>query len=313
MCHIDLNHCFWSLRLPEAFWGAFRISDGEGGVLSFRCLPFGWKYSLILCQKVLERLVEEIGLVGVLVLIYIDNVLIVGRGKGHVRGQAMRAVQALRAVGGVISPKSTLEPVTRLVWLGKDVDMGGGSLQTAGNAWEALLAHWLRLFVGVCSVRRLQQFLGRAQWICRPPFGRSPHLSGVWAHVLPPPPPPPSAVHLGQVVALYVRGVCVGFAGLVSDPPAERGTEKAGVCVCSTGVCARWEFFSMELGSRSAVPHEQPPNQQCAEALAVLWGLKFILNVGIREAYLFGDNAVALLHFLRLQSKCGACVPAVPA
>ena len=90
---------------------------------------------------------EEIGLVGVLVLMYIDDVLIVGRGKGHVRGQAMRAVQALRAAGGVISPKSTLEPVTRLVWLGKDVDLSGGSLRTAVNAWEALLAHCLRLFV----------------------------------------------------------------------------------------------------------------------------------------------------------------------
>ena len=120
-----------------------RMARGGGG-LSFRCLPFGWKYSPILCQKVLERLVEEIGLVGVLVLIYIDDVLIVGRGKGHVRGQAMRAVQALRAAGGVISPKSTLEPVAHLVWLGKDVDLSGGSLPTAGNASEALLAHWLR-------------------------------------------------------------------------------------------------------------------------------------------------------------------------
>ena len=189
MCHIDLSNCFWSLRLPEASRGAFRISDGERGVLSFRYLPFGWKYSPTLCQKVLERLVEEIGMVGVLVLIYIDDVHIVGRGKGHVRGQAMRAVHALRAAGGVISPKSTLEPVTRLVWLGKDVDLGGGSLRTAGNAWEALLAHWLRLSVGMCSVRRLRQFLGRAQWICRPRFAHSPHLSGVWAHVLCPPLP----------------------------------------------------------------------------------------------------------------------------
>ena len=31
--------------------------------------------------------------------------------------------------------------VARLVWLGKDVALGGGSLRTAGNAWEALLAH----------------------------------------------------------------------------------------------------------------------------------------------------------------------------
>ena len=54
----------------------------------------------------------ESGLIEVLVLIYIDDVLIVGRGKGRVREQAMRAVQALRAAGGVISPNSTLEPVS---------------------------------------------------------------------------------------------------------------------------------------------------------------------------------------------------------
>ena len=173
---------------------------------------------------------EEIGLAGVLVLIYIDDVLIVGRGKGRVLGQAMRAVQALCAAGGVISAKSTFEPVTRLVWLGKDVDLGGGSLRTAGNAWEALLAHWLRLSVGVCSVRRLQQFLGRAQWICRPRFGHSPHLSGVWAHVLCSP-PPVCSLPRSSCCALCAWCVC-WLCWLVSDPPAERGAEKAGVCVC---------------------------------------------------------------------------------
>ena len=75
---------------------------------------------------------------GMLVLIYIDNVPINGRGKGRVLSQAMRAVQALRAAGGVMRPKSTLEPPTRMVWLGNDVNLVGGSLWTALNAWEAL-------------------------------------------------------------------------------------------------------------------------------------------------------------------------------
>ena len=125
---------------------------------------------------------------GCWVRFYIDDVVIVGRGKRRLREHAIRAVQALRAAGGVTSPNNTLEPVTRLVWLVKEVDLGGGSLRTAGNAWEALVAHCLRLSVGVCSVRRLQQFLGRAQWICRPRFRHGPHLSGVPAHVLSPPP-----------------------------------------------------------------------------------------------------------------------------
>ena len=48
------------------------------------------------------------------------------------------------------------------MWLGGNVDLGGGSLWTAGNAREALLTHWLRLSVDVYSVPRLRQFLGRA-------------------------------------------------------------------------------------------------------------------------------------------------------
>ena len=38
---------------------------------------------------------------------------------------------------------------------------------------------------------------------------------------------------------------------------------------------------------------------------AVLWGLKLILNVGIRGAHLFGDNAAALVQFLRCKASVG--------
>ena len=67
----------------------------------------------------------------------------------------------------------------------------------------------------------------------------------------------------------------------------------------------RLGLFSMDVGSRSVVPAERPPNQQCAEAAALLWGLKLILNVRVREAHLFGDNAAALVQFLRCKAKVG--------
>ena len=35
----------------------------------------------------------------------------------------------------------------------------------------------------------------------------------------------------------------------------------------------------------------------------VLWGFEFIFNVGIREAHLFGDNAAALVQFLRCKAS----------
>ena len=203
MCRIDPSKCFWSLRLPEAFLGAFRISDGEGGVLSFSCLPFGWKYCLILCQKVLERLVEEIGLVGVFVLIYIDDVLIVGQSKARVREQVLRAVKALCTAGGVISPKSTLEPVTRLMWLGKDVDLGGGSFRTAGNAWEAV---W---HIG-CDCPLVYVVCGACNSFWDVHSGSAGLLLGIVPMCY-----GDSAVYPPQVAVLYVCGVCLGVAGLV--------------------------------------------------------------------------------------------------
>ena len=64
-------------------------------------------------------------------------------------------------------------------------------------------------------------------------------------------------------------------------------------------------LFSLELGSRSAVLHEPPQNQQCAEARPSLCCLKFIFNVGIREVHLFGDNAAALVQVLRCKAGVG--------
>ena len=136
------------------------------------------------------------------------------------------------------------------MWLGMDVDLGGGSLRTAGNAWEALLAHRLRLSVGVCSMRHLQQFLGRAQWICRPRFGHGLHLSGVWPMCYGDPPTPP-AVSLCQVAALYVCGVCLGVAGLVASMPTSgRGLFVGSRCSCmwmlpSLRRCTVWGFFCL--------------------------------------------------------------------
>ena len=147
-----------------------------------------------------------------------------------------------------------------MAWEG--VEPGGGSLRTAGNAWEALLAHWLRLSVGVCSMRRLQQFLGRAQWICRPRFGHSPHLSRVWAHVLWGPPPP--AAYPPQFAALYVCGVCVLALPGWSVAPLMRVVRRQPVLVyvdaALDGGMYWLGLFSFELGSRSAAPPEQPPN-----------------------------------------------------
>ena len=160
--------------------------------------------------------------------------------------------------------------------------------------------------MGPCRVKRLQQFLGRAQRICRPGFGHRPHLSGVWAHVLWAPP------RLPFTPVRLLKSMCVACMmarrqwSVVSLPRVvKRSPLVIYIDAAMDAGKYRLGLFSMDVGSRSVVPAGPPPNQQCAEAAALLWGLKLLLNVGVREAHLFGDNAAVLVQFLRCKAKVG--------
>ena len=93
-------------------------------------------------------------------------------------------------------------------------------------------------------MRHLQQFFGCAQWLCRPCFGHSPHLSGVWAHVLWGPP----RLQLRSVKLLrsmYV--VCVlALPGWVSLPRVvSRQPVFVYVDVALDGGVYCWGFFHL--------------------------------------------------------------------
>ena len=83
-CHIDLTNAFWSLVLPEALQGSFRVQI-DGQIYGFSCLPFGWQFSPLICQYVLGFILESVQLDSVLVLQYIDDFLVVGYGRNLVR------------------------------------------------------------------------------------------------------------------------------------------------------------------------------------------------------------------------------------
>ena len=47
-CHIDLTNAFWSLTLPEPYKNSFRVRI-DGRSYAFSCLPFGWRFSPVIC------------------------------------------------------------------------------------------------------------------------------------------------------------------------------------------------------------------------------------------------------------------------
>ena len=84
--HIDLSNCIWSMVLPEKHWLTFRVLV-EGELWAFRSPPFGWSHSRVICQAVPENIVRGVAVMDVLVLIYYDDVFIIGYGKYHVHRQ----------------------------------------------------------------------------------------------------------------------------------------------------------------------------------------------------------------------------------
>ena len=74
----------------------FRVAVEDGEVVAFQCLPRGWKDSAISCQRVLESLVRDFIACGLMVLVFLDDVLVIGCGCAQVtlrQGLVMDALQ----------------------------------------------------------------------------------------------------------------------------------------------------------------------------------------------------------------------------
>ena len=78
---MDLTNASYSLLVPEHLRGGLRVSF-DGAAYCFNCLPFGWQYSLIICQTVFGYILASLSFSDVLVLHYLDDFLLVRYGGG---------------------------------------------------------------------------------------------------------------------------------------------------------------------------------------------------------------------------------------
>ena len=103
--------------MEEQFSGLHAWGGGGGGGYRWTRLPFGWSFSLVVCQKLVSGIVR-----GVLArlqvdgFVYLDDILLVAR-RSKVKRGACCVAQKLRRAGFLISPispKSVCEPTQRL-------------------------------------------------------------------------------------------------------------------------------------------------------------------------------------------------------
>ena len=148
-CHVDISNCFWSLVLPPQYRHSFRIRVDDM-VYACKALPFGWVYSPVICQEVLTSIVRKGHVRDVIVLIYYDDILVIGFGASRLQPAANAIVDILVSEGALVSPKSKMIPLDCIDWIGKQFRFGEGVITGSTNKWSALPARWLLFSVGHC-------------------------------------------------------------------------------------------------------------------------------------------------------------------
>ena len=134
-------------------------------------------FSPAICQTILGFILDCLSLVSVLVLHYLDNFLVVGYGSGNVTSAAVPLCSALRLEGAIISPKSILEPVPEIDWLGKCLvfwgelarvfAMAGG---VANHGWPVAAHCHFAHVPSACTPGGRSLFLGPETTNWDPPF-----------------------------------------------------------------------------------------------------------------------------------------------
>ena len=144
-------------------------------------MPFGWKFSPLPCQLALQKVIEGIIPPHMIIFHYLDDFLLMGGCPRELKDVTRRAVEALRAAGFLVSPKSVLDPTTRILFLGKHIDTQAKRIWSHPRAYLQMYAQWLRLATAAHPhPRHLNKVLGFMQWHVRPRRGMGPFLAGAY-------------------------------------------------------------------------------------------------------------------------------------
>ena len=315
--HIDISNCFWSFLLPEHLQDAFRISLGgkSGKNISILRLPFGWKYSPILCQRILQFFLSDLKPGQILILHYLDDFMVLGVDRGQVQLVTVSVVEMLEDKGFLVSPKSKLEPTQELTWLGKSFDLVKGHVGNTDGGMLVGLAKWLILATGYCTRKRIQSAVGKFRWLARPHEYISPLLAGPCAHSLwGPPYLSHTPIHLLRSLAsVYALGLTgwspeqtthdFGFRwdqAVFVDAAKQRGHYCYGLF--GYGLGTRFGWCS---GSGHTVGGDGVKSQMGAELFGLCQGIRYAVHRGFKYLILIGDNRGTIHQTLKLKAGVG--------
>ena len=110
---------------------------------------------------------------------YLDDFLILGPDPVRLRAVTARVLRAVEEAQFIVSAKSTLDPVTEILFLGKYVNLGVHTIRSHARAFLQMFNIWLRLATwSHPSSRLLSEALGFIHCHFWPRMGGGPLLAG---------------------------------------------------------------------------------------------------------------------------------------
>ena len=302
---LDISNFYWSLQIPAAHRGLFRIQGAH-----FHCLPFGWKFSPVLAQDTLAALLKEFfdnhaeGL-DIYRFHYLDDVLILSRDRECMNSLGHRLAGFLTAKGLRISTKSCLEPHQNVLWLGKMFDLAKGEVRNTDKMLTKCLGIAIKTACSPVSPKVAERVTGKMQWAFGPRKGVTLFLQGWhrfrWGHHRFQHRPSPALISaLFDALAISCVPATVdpmpghfGFAPFLSVDAAETaGGYRLGIS-----------------GRNGAMRTRKIPakNQQQAELSGVLHACRFAVTQKWHRVSLFVDNTAACYSAANMRASTRAC------
>lgn len=122
MAKIDLKDCFWQVPVAQEDQ-RFLSFQWRGINYSFRCLPFGLNVSPLFVTKIYRPVIANLQAMGHQALIYIDDMLLIGRTKEECEAAVKEALSLFKRLGVVVNAKkSCFIPAQQMEYLGFTID-----------------------------------------------------------------------------------------------------------------------------------------------------------------------------------------------
>ena len=122
---IDPGNCYWSIHLPPHLTKAIRVGVGSRSFAIVRVpfrVPFSWHQVPGLVQHLITTAIAHVDPGTVVVVLYLDDILCVGKNKQQVHAVTASVAAAWREAGFLIGAKSILHPAPEVTWMGKTVN-----------------------------------------------------------------------------------------------------------------------------------------------------------------------------------------------